>query len=345
MTRAIVIGGSGYTGAELLRLLAAHPVLEAVQVTASSNAGERVDSLYPSLTPAYRDLVYEPYAPHSIDEGVEVAFVALPHGESQRHMTGLVEQVEHVIDLGADFRLPAGVYQDWYGQEHQAPDLIDRFAFGLPELFRSEIRDFDHVANPGCYPTAAALALAPAMAFGLAAPEGIVVDAISGLSGRGRSVSADNLFSENDGSVSAYGLLDHRHTAEMELALGAVSGEPVQVLFTPHVAPMTRGLLSTCYAEPAADGLTTESLLARYREFYESEPFVQVVDEPPPTKATATGNSVFVTARFDTRTGTIVAIAAEDNLVKGAAGQAIQNANLVLGLDEAAGLVAAGVMP
>lgn len=345
MAKVAVIGGSGYTGAELLRLLATHPELEVAHVTASSSAGARVTDLYPSLEAAYSDARFEVFDPDAVPDGLDAVFVALPHGESQRHAAGLADRVAHVVDIGADFRLPGDAYREWYGGEHTAPGLLHRFAYGLPELFREEIRSLSHVANPGCYPTAAILALAPAVARGLAEPEGIVVNAVSGVSGRGRSLSPQSLFSEANESVSPYGLLRHRHTAEIELALGAVAGGPAQVLLTPHVAPMTRGLVATCTARPAGSGLSTERVLEEYRAFYAGEPFVRVVEDPPPTKAATGANTVFVTARYDDRTGTLLAVASEDNLVKGAAGQAIQNANLLMGFGETAGLPVLGVMP
>ena len=339
-----VVGASGYTGAELLRLLASHPDIEVGHVTADSNAGAAVCELYPSLRSAYRTLRYE-----SLDRdalaGLDAVFIALPHGESQRLVPDLVATVAHIIDLGADFRLPAAQYEAWYGEPHGAPGLLDEFAFGLVELYRDEIRTRQHVANPGCYPTAASLALAPLLAAGLVEPTGIVVDACSGVSGAGRSLKATSLFSEANEQVSAYGLLTHRHTAEMEQALGHVAGRSVQVLFTPHLAPMSRGILATCYARPATRGMTTAALLALYREHYAGEPFVEVVDEPSGSKATSGSNAVHVTVRYDERTATVLAIAAEDNLVKGAAGQAIQNANLLLGLPETRGLTAVGVAP
>ena len=345
--RAAIVGGSGYTGAELLRLLSGHPEIEVVHVTADSNAGNRVVDLYPSLVAAYPDLAFHPFEPGDLD-GVDVAFLALPHGQSQRHAGALVDRVAHLVDIGADFRLPAALYEQWYGEAHAAPDLIDRFVFGLPELFRSDIKGHAHVANPGCYPTAASLALAPLLAAGLVEPTGLIVDAASGVSGRGRGLSAPSLYSESNENVSAYGLLTHRHTAEMELALGRISpGGEASVLFTPHLVPMTRGILATCYARPTAEAaaLGTDGLLAHYRDFYAGEPFVAVLDTPPATKATAGSNTVHVTVRFDARTNTVLAISAEDNLVKGASGQALQNANVVLGLPETLGLPTVGLVP
>lgn len=342
--RAAVIGGSGYTGAELLRLCSAHPDLEVVHVTADANAGAAVAELYPSLAAAYAGLRYAPVDPADC-AGLDLAFVALPHGESQKVIPDLVECVPHVVDLGADFRLPADTYARWYGAAHAAPELLDRFAFGLPELFREEIRAAAHVAAPGCYPTATALALAPLVAEGLVEPTGIVVDAMSGHSGAGRGLKLGQHFSEADESVVAYGLLTHRHTAEMELALGRVAGAPAEVLFTPHLVPMVRGIHATCHARPADAGLSTARLLECYHEYYAAEPFVVVVDEPSPTKAATGANTCHVTVRFDTRTDSVLAIGVIDNLVKGASGQAVQNANLLLGLQEATGLPTVGTWP
>jgi len=342
--RAAVVGGSGYTGAELLRLLAGHPEIEVGLVTADSNVGATVRELYPSLAAAYPDLAYEPVDTGDL-AGFDVVFLGLPHGESQRVVPDLVDTVSHLVDLGADFRLPVDAYHEWYGGEHAAPELLDRFAFGLPELYRDDIVAARHVAAPGCYPTTASLALAPLFADGLVERTGVVVDAASGVSGTGRGLKATSLFAEVDENVVPYGLLTHRHTGEMELALAHVAGAPVQVLFTPHLVPMTRGILATCYARPAVDGLSTEQLLARYREFYADEPFVVVTDEPPMTKSTMASNAAHVSVRYDARTNTVLAMGALDNLVKGASGQAVQCANLVLGLPEASGLSAIGLMP
>jgi N-acetyl-gamma-glutamyl-phosphate reductase len=342
--RAAVVGGSGYTGAELLRLLAGHPEIEVVLVTADSNAGAHVGDLYPSLAVAYEGLTYESVDPAGL-AGLDLVFLCLPHGQSQAIVGALVDTVGHVVDLGADFRLPVGDYEQWYGEAHTAPALIDRFAFGMPELYREQIAAAQHVASPGCYPTSASLALAPLLATGLVEPTGIVVDAVSGVSGAGRGLKATSLFAEVSDNVNAYGLLTHRHTAEMELALGHVAGEPVQVLFTPHLVPMTRGILATCYARPAVDGLSTDGLLAGYRDFYAAEPFVHVTDGSPATKATLGSNAAHLTVRYDARTNTVLAIGALDNLVKGASGQALQNANLVLGLPETTGLFTIGLMP
>lgn len=338
-----MVGASGYTGAELLRLLAGHPAIEVVHVTAESNAGAAIADLYPSLRPAYGDTFYAPLAAADL-RGLDFVFCALPHGASQALLPDIVDDVAHVVDLGADFRLPADAYERWYGEAHTAPQLVDRFAYGLVELYRDDLASHAHVAAPGCYPTAVNLACAPLVADALVEPS-VIADAVSGVSGAGRALKTTSLFSEANENVSAYGLLTHRHTAEMELALSKVAGAPVTVLFTPHLVPTTRGILATCYLRPAAGGLSTARLLERYREFYADDPCVVVVDEPSGTKSTYGANVVHVTVRFDDRTGTVVAIAAEDNLVKGASGQMIQAANVVVGLPETTGLPLLGVLP
>ena len=341
--QAAVVGGSGYTGAELLRLLSTHPDIDVVHVTAESNAGAAVAGLYPSLAAAYPMLTYGPMDPAAVD-GLDLVFLAMPHGASQDFAPQVIDRVGHVVDLGADFRLPAAEYTQWYGDVHRAPELIDRFGYGMVELYREAITSHQHAAVPGCYPTAASLALAPLFAAGLVEPD-IIVDAMSGLSGAGRGLKTTSHFSEADESVSAYSLLTHRHTAEIEQVLTKVGGTRVHALFTPHLVPMIRGMQATCHALPAVSGLSTASLLAMYREFYASEPFVVVVDEPPPTKAATGANTCLVTVRFDDRTGRVLALGVLDNLVKGASGGAVQNANVLLGLPETTALPTVGMWP
>ncbi len=254
-------------------------------------------------------------------------------------MPEVKERVKWVLDLSADFRLKdAALYPQWYGAEHTAPELLDEFAYGLPELFRDELAGASGVAVPGCYPTAASLALAPLVRAGAVETTGIIVDAASGVSGAGRGLKQGTHFCTVDEDFAAYGLLDHRHTPEMEQVLGA------QVLFTPHLAPMTRGILATCYARPTG-ATTTDEVLDLLRDAYAGEPFVHVIDGPPTTKAVLGSNSAMVTARADERTGWVVALCAIDNLVKGASGQAIQCANLVAGLPETTGLPQVGLFP
>jgi N-acetyl-gamma-glutamyl-phosphate reductase len=333
-----VIGASGFTGAELLRLCAQHPELEVRVATGDTQAGTPVAELYPSLGAAYGGLAFSPYDAGALD-GIDLVFLGLPHGASQAIVPELMGKVGHLVDLGADFRLQdASLYPQWYGEAHTAPELLPDFAYGLPELFRDEIRASDHVATPGCYPTAALLALSPLVRAGLVATEGIIVDAASGVSGAGRPAKPNTTFCTVDEDFTAYGLLDHRHTPEMEQVLGA------SVLFTPHLAPMNRGILATCYARPT-QVTSTAALLACLRDAYAGEPFVVVIDGSPSTKATLGSNCAHVTARYDERTGWAIAIAAIDNLTKGASGAAVQCANLLLDLPEPTGLPIVGVYP
>ena len=330
-----IVGGSGFTGAELLRLCAGHPELKVEVATGDSQAGTAAAELYPSLRAAYGDLVFTPYDADAL-AGLDLVFCGLPHGASQTIVPELRTRVKHVVDLAADFRLrEAETYQQWYGETHEAPELLDDFVYGLPELFREQIQGAALIAAPGCYPTAAALALAPLVHAGLVEPTGIIVDAASGVSGAGRGKFP---FCGTDEDFVAYGLLDHRHTAEIEQTLGA------QVLFTPHLAPMNRGILATCYARPTSTA-STGDVMDVLHAAYDDEPFVVVSNASPSTKATLGANTAHVTGRADDRTGWVVALCAIDNLVKGASGQAIQCANLALGLDETAGLPAVGVYP
>ena len=344
MHKVAVIGASGFTGAELLRIGASHPDLEVAVATGDSMAGRAIGDLYPSLAPAYDDVQFVPYEP-GIASGCDLAFCALPHGASQAVVPELRDDVKHVVDLAADFRLDdPGLYRAWYGEAHTAPELLDEFVYGLPELFRDDIPGAELVAAPGCYVTTASLALAPLVVAGAVEPSGIIVDAASGVSGAGRPPKPNTTFCAVDEDFSAYGLLTHRHTPEIEMAVSRHAGTGVQVLFTPHLAPMNRGILATCYARPVAD-TTTEDVLGVLGDAYCDEPFVVVSERSPSTKATLGSNSVHITARADARTGWVVAIAALDNLVKGASGQAVQCANLALGIDETAGLAPAGLYP
>ncbi len=345
--KAGIIGGSGYTGVELLRLLAGHPDIEVATVTAHSHAGQLVGEYTPSLAAAYPGMVYEAAGenlPNGLDglDGLDLVFCALPHGESQRIIPALRDRVGVIVDLAADFRLrdPA-LYPTWYGEAHEAPELLEQAAYGLPELFRPSLAGATLIASAGCYPTAAGLALAPLVRAGLIEANGIIVDAASGTSGAGRAATDSLHFGTVDENFVAYGLLTHRHTPEMQQILGA------EVLFTPHLAPMVRGILATCYARPAAGAraLSTADVMDALHRAYDHEPFVVVTDAPPSTKATSGSNCAHVTARVDERTGWVLALCALDNLVKGASGQAVQCANVALGLPETTGLPTAGLYP
>lgn len=344
MAKVAIVGASGYTGAELLRLLAGHPELEVVVATGDSQAGQPIAGLYPSLVGAYGDRVFDTWAPDAVD-GVDLAFCGLPHGASQAVVPELRGRVGHVVDLAADFRLadPA-LYPQWYGEEHTVPELLAEAVYGLPELFRPDLAGAALIAGPGCYPTAAALALAPLLRAGLVEPTGIVVDAVSGVSGAGRAPKPNTTFGTADGNVTAYGLLRHRHTPEIEQTLTRVAGAPAQVVFTPHLVPMTRGMLATCYSRPVA-GTTAADVAATLADAYADERFVSVVEGSPSTKATQGSNAAHVSAVLDERTGWVLSFCALDNLGKGASGAALQCANLALGLPEEMGLSTIGVYP
>jgi N-acetyl-gamma-glutamyl-phosphate reductase len=340
MVRIGIIGASGYTGAELLRLAAQHPDFEVAYATGDSQAGVPAADLYPSLASSYPDLVFEMFDLERARH-LDLVFLGLPHAASMELAPELVGHVRCVVDLSAAYRLrDASAYPLFYGFAHDQPELLDAAVYGLPEQYRHELEGARLVATPGCYVTAATLALAPLVSAGLIRRTGVIVDAASGVTGAGRSPKYENSFVTVNENVEAYGLLDHRHTPEMEQEIGA------EVLFTPHLVPMNRGILATCYARPV-DGIRvdTDTLLDVLHQRYADEPFVVVTDMPPSTKATLGSNTVHITARHDPRTGYVVVLSALDNLTKGASGGAIQAANVALGLDETAGLPRAGMMP
>ena len=335
-----VLGASGYAGAELLRLLVNHPDLEVAWASGDQAAGQPVAARYPGLRAAYRDLAFCS-AREGLDKGADVLFLALPHGQAATVDPADLAGAGLVVDLSADFRLhdPAA-YPAWYGAEHPRPEQLGTWPYGLPELHREELRGASRVAVPGCYPTAALLALTPLVRAGLVAVDGLVIDAKSGLSGAGRSLKDGNLFVQANENVSPYGVGSHRHTPEIEQELGRAAGRALAVMFTPHLVPATRGILATCYASLAA-GVDGDAVADCLAGAYAGEPFVDVLPPGggwPATRAVATTNRAQVAAAADRRTGRAVAAAAIDNLVKGAAGQAVQCANLALGLPETTGL-------
>lgn len=338
MKRVGIIGASGYTGAELLRLCAQHPQFLVVYATGDSQAGTLASGLYPSLAAHYPNLVFDEFDPAKA-EGLDVVFLGLPHEASMTLAPQLHGKVGCLVDLSAAFRLKdASLYPMWYGFTHDQPELLATAAFGLPELHRADLKEASLVATPGCHVTAATLALAPLVEAGVIDPTGVIVNSITGVSGAGRALKHSSMFCTVDEDVNAYGLLDHRHTPEIEQETHA------QVLFTPHLAPLSRGLLATCYAKPTGK-VTTASLLATLAGRYSGEPFVVVRPASPSTKATMGSNVAHITARFDERTNTVIAICAIDNLAKGASGGAVQAANVALGLPETAGLSTVGLFP
>jgi N-acetyl-gamma-glutamyl-phosphate reductase len=337
--RAGVAGGSGYTGAELLRLLGGYPGFTTTVASSREFAGRRVADVYPNLR---TDLTYTELEP-ALLEDVDVAFLALPHGASMEIGARLAKAGVAVVDLSADFRLkdPA-LYPEWFGQAHTAPETLPEWVYGLPELHRDEIKQARAIANPGCYPTAAILALAPLVRSRLIDPATIVVSAASGVSGAGRKLTNEVHFSHVDANYKAYGIPAHKHTPEIEQELSALAGDAVRITFVPHLVPMPRGLLATCIA----DGTNGDDPTAAARAMYADEPFVRVLDgSMPETKYTVGSNECMLGYSRDARTGRIIAVAAIDNLGKGAAGQALQNANLMLGLPETHGLTGGGIYP
>lgn len=335
-----IIGASGFTGAELLRICAAHPHFEVKYATGDSQAGTLARSLYPSLAATYPNLVFEEF---EIDKALacDVLFLGLPHEASLELVPQLVNKVKLVVDLSAAFRLTdTSKYPQWYGFTHTHPELVASAVYGLPELHREQLKTARLIATPGCYVTAASLALQPLVKAGAIDPVGVIVDAASGVSGAGRAAKHSNSFNTVDEDFTAYGLLDHRHTPEIEQVTGA------QILFTPHLVPMNRGILATCYARPVAGTTpTTASLLATLARAYAKEPLVVVGQNSPSTKATLGTNVTHITARYDERTGFVMVLSALDNLAKGASGGAVQAANVALGLHELDGLSMVGMYP
>jgi len=337
-TKVGIINVTGYAGVELARLLYQHPQVELASVTGRSTAGQKLGDVFPHL--AAINLMIEPELAN-----VELAFSAMPHKESAVQIIPLLERGVKVVDISADFRLKdAAEYDNWYGFTHPAPELLAEAVFGLPELHRAEVSKAKLVANPGCYPTSAILAMAPAIKVGIIGGD-IIVDSKSGVSGAGRTLKLGSHYSEVNEDISAYALDGHRHLPEITQELGLINkGDSLAVTFVPHLTPMTRGILSTCYAT-LKNSIKPDELREIYRDFYKDEPFVRVTEQPPHTKQTWGSNMCLVYPAIDARTGRLVVISCIDNLVKGAAGQAIQNMNLVLGLPETMGLEALAVYP
>ncbi len=342
-----VAGASGYVGLELLRLLARHPGLEVARATSERSVGEPVAAHHPSLGAAYPRLAYEGLDPATLGRGVEAVFLALPHKTTMAVVPEVLKSGARVFDLSADFRLrdPAA-YDTWYKTTHTAPALLAEAVYGLPELHRERLRGAQLVAVPGCYPTAAILAAAPLLASHVIDPATLVVDAKSGISGAGRKVELTYLFCEADGGVTPYGVGVHRHTPEIEQELSRIAGTAIRVSFTPHLVPMSRGILATVYASLTA-AASRDDLAATFARFYEGSPSVRLLPDGrwPATQQVRGSNRCDVGLTVDPRVGRVVVASAIDNLVKGAAGQAIQCANLALGLAEGLGLEDAAVFP
>jgi N-acetyl-gamma-glutamyl-phosphate reductase len=336
MTKIAILGGTGYTALELLKILLRHPAADIVAVTSRQEGSIAVAESHPSLAGRI-DLRMEPFNPERLAErGVECVFSCLPHGASSA-VAPLLQRGMRVIDLSADYRLrdPA-VFARWYGQAHHDPINLTHAVYGLPELYGERIGGARLIANPGCYPQTGILGLAPLIAYRLVARSDLIIDSKSGVSGAGRTPKLATLFPECNESVAAYSVGEHRHTPEIEQALGDLAGEPIEVIFTPHLIPMDRGIFTTIYAMPLAAAPPQAQLLELYRAYYAAAPFVRVVNQVPATKDSANSNFIDITVRVVR--GRVVVLVAEDNLVRGASGVAVQNFNRMFGYDEKTGL-------
>lgn len=342
--KVAILGASGYTGSELLRFLLVHPRVEVTYLTAAKHAGKALSDVFPHLF-GYLDLELHPLDPESVPQDTNVVFAALPHGASAEVVAHLHRRDLKIIDLGADFRLSRERYEKWYGK-HPCPELIEEAVYGLPELRRDNIKDAKLVANPGCYPESSILGLAPLLKNGVIENDSIIIDAKSGVTGAGRSPSLDYHFCEVNEGLKAYKIGEHRHMPEIEEVLSNYSGQDVKVMFTPHLIPMDRGILSTIYVR-LTKKITNQELLNLYKEYYAEEPFVRISPENvyPSTAQVRGSNFCDIGLRVSPGNKTATIISVIDNLVKGASGQAVQNMNLMMGWDETEGLSGPPVFP
>ena len=333
-TKAAIIGASGYSGQELIRLLLRHPRVEVTHFTSRQYAGKAVAEVFPR----FRGQVDATFVEPNVDRiGADVVFLALPHGVAAEFTPALLRKGTKVLDLSADFRLKsATVYKEFYEHDHPAPHLLAQSVYGLPELYRDQIRGASLVACPGCYPTSIILGAAPALKKGLGKADSIIVTSLSGVSGAGRKVADEYLFTECNESARAYGIPKHRHISEIEQELSLLAGSSVTISFTPHLVPLNRGIVSTIYMTLAKK---PGDALAVYRDFYKNEPFVRVIQSLPDTKNVEGTNFCDISVRIDPRTSRLIVVSVIDNLTKGAAGQAVQCLNLVCGYEESAGLL------
>ena len=343
--KVAVVGASGYTGVELLRLLVRHPQVELCSITSRQYDGMDIAQVFPSLA----GLVSLPCSQidvQKIGQDADLVFTALPHKTAMDVVPGFLDQGCKVVDLSADYRLhDVAVYESWY-QKHTSPELLKEAVYGLVELYRDDIVAARLVANPGCYPTSVALALTPLLREGLIDHRSLVVDSKSGTSGAGRSAKTGSLFCEVNEGFKAYSVGNHRHTPEIEQTLSEQAGEPVMVNFTPHLLPVNRGILTTCYAQ-LSDGVDGEQLNALYEGFYADQPFVRLFPGGQLPNVAFVRGSNYADLGFvvDERTRRVIVVSAIDNLVKGAAGQAVQNMNVMAGYDETLGLDVVPLFP
>jgi N-acetyl-gamma-glutamyl-phosphate reductase len=345
MLKVAIVGASGYTGLELLRILHCHPEVAVTCVTSEQSAGKRISDVFPQLMGRY-DQMLENLEPVRVADNVDFIFTALPHKAAMEVVPTFLKLGRRVVDLSADYRLrDPKEYAAWY-EPHLNPEMLAKAVYGLPEVRRAKIRGAKLVANPGCYPTSVILGLAPLLKGGIIDPATVIADSKSGVSGAGRGAKVESLYCEVNEGLKAYGIANHRHTPEIEQELSLLAGQKMIISFTPHLAPMDRGILSTIYAR-LTGAVDTAKLLRLYAEHYHGEPFVRVLPEGrfPSTSFVRGANFCDIGLVADSRTGRVVVVSAIDNLVKGAAGQAVQNMNIMCGFPEAMGLEGLPVFP
>ena len=350
-TTVAIIGASGYSGEELVRLLLHHPHVELAAVTSRQNAGQDLGQVFPRYAnhPCAKALRFRIPNLDLLSKQAQVVFLALPHGVAAEYAAPLLEKGCQVVDLSADFRLKsAEVYKEFYGHDHASPELLGKSVYGLPEIYRDQIKTATFIASPGCYPTSILLPIIPLLREKIIKSTGIIADSLSGVSGAGRKAEIDYLFVECNESVRPYGVPKHRHLSEIEQELSAAAGEQVTIQFTPHLVPVNRGILTTLYLAPekhfanAAEMVALAEKISRsYQSAYGNEPFIRLLEGKalPDTKNVVGTNIVEIAWRLDPRTGRLIVMSALDNIVKGASGQAVQSMNLFCGFPETAGLL------
>jgi N-acetyl-gamma-glutamyl-phosphate reductase len=340
-----IVGSTGYAGQQLVWLLNSHPNANIVFLSSNSYEGNSYDKIYKNYNGFVKNTCINMQEVEYKLDSIDILFLALPHGKAFDLTKKAINKGVKVVDLGADFRIKSKeIYEQWYKVEHLCSELLEDSVYGLPELKRESIKNASLIANPGCYPTASILAIAPLLKNKIVNPKSIIIDAKSGVSGAGRSASIANIYTECNESIKAYSVGCHRHTPEIEQELSNIYGSDLTLIFTPHLVPMNRGILSICYADLIND-MSQDELYKIYDNFYKDEFFVKIIEDMPETKYVSGSNMCHIGLRVDKRTGRVIVGSVIDNLMKGAAGQAVQNMNLMFGLDEKTGLDFPAMIP